>query len=139
MKPNDLMKQRIIIAVAMFILAGVGIAAVYFVMAFRVDTSVIDNIKANQKAPNKFLEGSDEVGVKSVDDIGFVVRGELNIEIHYGKQTILMTRRCFDSPNFIQKLGEIGIEVKWKQMADKSYKYRVTYWGETVTQYDILD
>lgn len=131
------MRARIAISVtALFLAIGALVGAYYYMTFVRIDTAAIEHIKDAQRKPNDFNDPSGDINVSSVDDIGYVVKGDYLLDIHYGRQVISMNKKCFENKEFRNKLGEIGIKV-FTHVDDKTQNilYKVTYWDEDVDQY----
>ena len=132
-------KTQIAIAAVGLFIAAAAFIALYIYQGQRVDMSTIEHILTLQKGPNDFLDLANDIGVESSDDIGFIVEGEYDINIHYGRQIIEMNSNCFMSEEFRQGLERIGILVYTHENEDGSILYKVTYWGEEVDQYSRVD
>lgn len=132
-------KIQIVAAVLGLFIVVSTFLALYIYQGQRVDMSAIEHILSLQKGPNDFLDLANDINVESVDDIGFIVEGEYDINIHYGSQVIEMNSNCFTSKEFRQGLERIGILVYTHENDDGSILYRVTYWGDEAEQYSRID
>ena len=132
-------RTQILLAFLGLLLVIAALIGVYVYQSTYVNTSTIEYIYSMQKSPNKFLDLANDINVSSVDDIGFIVNGEYNINIHYGSQIIEMNKNCFNSDAYRNELSKIGIKVFTHVNEDSSVLYRVTYWDEDVDQYSFMD
>lgn len=133
------LKAKIIFAVFALIVVLGACCGLYYWTSVRVDTSTIEYIRSMQKHPNEFLDLAHDINVKSAADIGYVVKGEYHINIHYGDQIIEMNRNCFKDADYRSQLKAIGVAVKSKKKEDGNVIYRVTYWGEPVTEWSLVE
>lgn len=124
--------------IVMILVAGI-LVGLYVYMSVRVDTSTVDYIKQMQRGPNNFLDLANDINVSSADDIGYQPKGRYSINIYYGDQIIEMNKNCFKDSSYKKKLKEIGIEVLTHENEDGSVLYRVTYWGEPVDEYSLVN
>lgn len=138
MENKRIRKEILILVIGLFLILGV-LAYLYYQSMFGIDYSAIDHIKESQKGPNNFSDLANDIAVTGVDDIGFIVKGEYDLEIHYGRQIIAMHRKCFSDAKYKKALSEIGIEVKFHVNEDKTIQYLVTYWGDEVEEYSRVD
>lgn len=132
-------KREIIAASAILIMVIAALVALYVYPYSRVDMSVIEYIEQLQRGPNEFSDLAGDINVESVDDIGFIVNGDYNINIHYGDQIIEMNKNCFESAEYISALGRIGIKVFTHVNDDGTILYKVTYWDEEVDEYSLVN
>jgi hypothetical protein len=128
-------KQQILIAAFALFLGVAALVSIYAYMSLRIDTSTIEHIKTLQRSPGKFIDPGNEINVDSIDDIGFIVLDDYSINIYYGDQVIEMNRNCFKSEAYRNLLSEIGIDVYTHENDDGTILYKVTYWGEEITQF----
>ena len=122
---------------ASFCLLAVMAALVGFYLYmdyFRVDTSTIDYLEQAQTSNFKFSDLSGDIGVESIDDIGYVVEGPYQINIHYGRQRIKVNQQCFKSKEYMEALKRIGIVIKTHENEDGSVVYKVTCWKQDVQE-----
>lgn len=130
------MKARIVVAAtALFIAIGALMGVYVYMTYFRVDMSTIKHIQELQKGPNEFNDMSGDINVESVDDLGFIIHGDYDIDIHYGSQIISMNKNCFKSQEFRDRLSKIGVKV-YTHADDngKNVQYKITYWGEDIVE-----
>lgn len=132
------MKRNIIVTFVALCLVCAVLIGIYWWMYVRIDMSAIDYIKTMQKGPNNFSDLAGDIGVQSIEDLGFEVKGKLNILIHYGKQVIRVNKNCLNSSEWKTKAKQIGIEVKFKIDDEGEYHYRVTYWGDPITEWSLV-
>lgn len=133
------MKSRILIAVLGLVLAVGALVGLFVYSSMRIDYSTVDYIESMQKGKNDFLDLANDIGVSSADDLGFRVNGDYNLTIFYGQQTIEVSRPAFESAEYRERIAKIGLEIKSKtNKEDGTIKYRVTYWGEPIDQYDLV-
>lgn len=132
------MKRNIILTFLGMCIVCVVLVVIYWWMFVRIDYAAIDYIKTMQKGPGKFSDLAGDIGVESVEDLGFEVKGKLNILIHYGKQVIRVNKNCLDSKEWRAKAKAIGIEVKFRIDDDGNYRYRVTYWGDPIQEWSLV-
>lgn len=135
---NKRIRYAIVLAFIVLLLLIVVLVCIYGYSKYHVDYSAIEHIKMSQKGPNNFSDLAHDIDVSGPDDIGFIVKGEYDIEIHYGKQIISMHRKCFSDAKYKQALAEIGIEVKYHVNDDGTILYKVTYWGTEVDEYSMV-
>lgn len=122
---------------ASFCLLAVMAALVGFYLYmdyFRVDTSTIDYLEQAQTSNFKFSDLSGDIAVESIDDIGYVVEGPYQINIHYGRQRIKVNQQCFKSKEYMEALKRIGIVIKTHENEDGSVVYKVTCWKQDVQE-----
>lgn len=131
-------KQQIAFAVILLSLAVTIFLGLYWYLATRVDTSTIDYIYSFQKGAYHFNDLSDDIDVDSIDDLGFEVKGEYELVIHYGKQVIKVNKQCLDSKEFHQKLERIGLVIKHKVLEDGTILWRIESWDEPITEWDYV-
>lgn len=129
------MKSRIIVIGIVVLLAGVGVAGLWFYLGRKPDTSVLEDI-ADKLKHNDI---SNEVNCRSVDDCGFEVKGEYNIVLKYGDMRIIISRAAFFDEEFNARLADIGIKIQYRSDDNGVIQYRLTYYGETITEYSILN
>lgn len=128
-------RWRILMAASGFFIVVAALIGIFYYMTYvRVDMSTIEYIGRMQIGPNKFNDLSGDINVESGDDIGYIIRGDYQIDIHYGSQIISMNKNCFKSQEYLDKLNKIGIKVQSHQNDDGSILYRVTYWGDPVEE-----
>ncbi len=137
---NKQMRSQIIAVVfILFIVIGL-LAGLYFYMNNRIDYSSIDYIKGCQRGPNNFSDLAGSINVHSADDVGYKINGKYNIDIMYGDMVINIPKPAFFDEEFIQRVGEVGIEYKYKEDPETGLvQYRVTYWGEPIDEYSKVD
>lgn len=135
------MKIRIAFAAfGLFLAIGALVGIVIYLEWYRVDMSGIEHIEQAQRGPNDFNDPAGDIAVQSVDDIGYVVKGDYLLDIHYGRQVIAMNKKCFESKEFRTALSEIGIKV-YTRKDDETGKvmYKVTYWDDKVSEYSRIN
>lgn len=126
---------KILICVFGILLMTIGIILVNYTLSSSPDVSTIKHIRETIK--NDDIAG--EIGVSSADDIGFYVKGEYNILIYYGRQTINVTRKAFFSKEYREELSTIGIEIQYRVDEETGeILYRVLYRGTPVDQYSYV-
>lgn len=133
------LRAKIPLCVAALMIVLGACCALYYYTSVRVDTSTIEYIESMQKGPYEFLDLASDINVESVDDIGYIVKGEYQIVIHYGDQVIEMNRNCFGNSSYHDALGKIGLKVLSKKLDDGSVVYKVTCWNEPVTEWSRVD
>ena len=139
MNRGQRMGAQVIVALIGIALVVVALVALYWFDYTRIDYSAINHIKELQIAPNNFSDLSGDIGVSSVDDIGYKIEGDYNLSIYYGKQVIKVPPTAFKSEDFRKRLKEIGIEMFHHVNEDGSILYRVTYWGEATEEYSLVE
>ena len=127
-----------IVTLLFIVICGACLLGLYAYTNYGIDYSSIDHIRGYLVAPNKFLDLSGDIAVKSADDIGFKVEGEYNIIIYYGKQVIKVPPTAFESAEFRSALSEIGIRIFHHVNDDGTILYKVTYWDVPVDEYSIV-
>lgn len=133
------LKRNIIITFIGLLFVSLCLILIYWWMFVRIDYAAIDYIKTMQRGPNNFSDLAGDIGVESIDDIGFEVKGKFDILIHYGKQVIRCNKSCLESQEWKTKAKAIGIEVKFKLDEDGNVvAYRVTYWGDPVQEWSLV-
>ena len=132
------LKRNIIITFIGLCFICVCLIGIYWWMYIRIDYAAIDYIKTMQKGPNNFSDLAGDIGVEDINDLGFEVKGKLNILIHYGKQVIRVNKNCLASEEWKRKAKAIGIVVKFKVDEDGNYQYRVTYWDDPITEWSLV-
>lgn len=133
------MKRNIVVVFIGFLFVCACLIGIYWWMAVRIDYAAIDYIKTMQRGPNNFSDLAGDIGVTSIDDLGFEVKGDFDVLIHYGKQVIRVNKNCLNSDEWKRKVAAIGIEVKFKLDEDGHVeKYRITYWGEPITEWSLV-
>lgn len=137
---NQQMRSQIISALFILLIVLAGLGGLYFYMTNRIDYSTIDYIKECQRGPNSFSDLANSINVQSVNDVGYQVKGKYHINIMYGDMVIDVPKPAFFDDEFIRRIGEIGIEYKFKENEETGeVKYRVTYWGEVCDEYSLID
>ena len=132
------LKRNIAIAFIGLMLGVVAIVVIYFYTYLRIDYSAIDYIYSFQKGAFKFNDLANDIGVTSIDDLGFEVKGDYDIIIHYGKQVIKVNKNCLDSKEFHQRISRIGLDIKSHTNEDGTILYRIECWGEPIEQWDYV-
>lgn len=134
------MKIRSQIIFAFILLLGgvLLLVALYMYMYTRIDYTTIDYLKNMQKGAFTFTDLSDDIDVDSIDDLGFEVKSENNIVIHYGRQIIQVNRRCLESAEFHERIAGIGLVIKHKTDEEGVVHYRIECWGEPVEEWDYV-
>lgn len=132
------LRAKIAMSVTFLIIVLGSCCLLYYYTSVRVDTSTIDYIKSMQKHPNEFLDLASDINVESADDVGYVVKGDYYLVIHYGSQVFEMNRNCFKSDDYINRLKSIGIKVYHKEK-DGKILYKVTYWDDPVTEWSLVN
>lgn len=132
---NKRARSAIIAAAVVFLLAVIALVLIFYKVDFTEDYSAINHIKKLQKGANHFSDVGNDIDVSGPEDIGYIVKGELDLEIYYGKQRISVHRKSFSNAKYKQALADIGIEIKFHENDDGTYIYRVTYWGTPVDEY----
>lgn len=132
--------RNIILCFTGFLFVVFLLIALYMWDYTRIDYSTIDYITGLQKGPGNFLDLSGDIDVHSVDDLGFEVKGEYDIILHYGRQVIKINHQCLMNEEWRQRVGKIGIKV-YSKLDDKTgeRKYRVTYWDESIEEWSRVD
>lgn len=131
-------KSQIAIAVLGTLLVVAAAVLLYAHLYARIDYSAIDYISTLQKGANSFSDLAGDIAVESVEDLGFEVTGDYQLVIHYGKQIIKVNKNCLTSDEWKLRAGRIGIEVLTHVNEDGTVLYRVTYWGEPITQWSLV-
>lgn len=132
-------KYNILIAALGLTLVVVALVAIYVLEGSRIDTSAVDYIYSMQKGPSKFLDLASDINVSSAEDVGFKVNADYDITIYYGDQVIPMNRNCFNSEEYRNLISKIGLKVYTRVGDDEVIQYRVTYWGDEIDQYSIVE
>ena len=133
-------KRNIIFSFIFMLFALMSVVGIYWYSYVRIDYSSIDYIKSLQKGPKVFTDLSGDIGVDSVDDLGFEVKGEYDILIHYGKQIIKVNKQCLMSDEWKNKAEAIGIKVLSRVDKDTNKRlYRITFWGDEVDEWSRVD
>ncbi len=126
------------IGAALFLLFVViaGLVGIYFYMNNRIDYSTIEYIEGCQRGPNNFSDLAGSINVHSADDIGYQVKGKYHLNILYGDMVIDVPKTAFFNDEFIQRIGKIGIEIKYHEDEETGQvQYKVTYWKAAVDEY----
>lgn len=123
----------VVSGIVLLLLFGGGLVATVY-MGSRADTKPIEQIRANMLAPNKFYTGETTVGVKSVDDLGYILKSRV-IELHYGKIVVNIPYKALSNKEYMDELSDIGINVYRRKIDDNSYEYRLTYWDEVIEEW----
>lgn len=132
--------RNIVFAAVAMMFVILGLIMIYLYDYTRIDYTAVDYITELQKGPSNFLDLSGDIGVESIDDLGFEVKGEYDILIHYGKQVIRVNKQCLDSEEWNSRVGKIGIKVYTKVSEETGKRmYRVTYWGDKIEQWSRVD
>ncbi len=133
-------KQRILVVAIVLALVFGSLIGIYMYMSYyRVDTSTIEYIEQFQTGKYIFNDLANDIGVESIDDIGYKVNGDYAINIYYGKQIIEMNQACFKSDKFREALGKIGIKVLTHEDEDGTILYKVTSWDDEVKEYSTVE
>lgn len=137
---NKQMRNQIFSALFILVIVLIGLGGLYYFMEHRIDYSTIDYIKDCQRGPNNFSDLANSINVKSVNDVGYQVKGKFHINIMYGDMVIDVPKPAFFNDEFKQRIGEIGIEYKYKENEETGeVKYRVTYWGDICDEYSTVN
>lgn len=133
------MKRNIAVMAFGMLLAVAALVGIYWYMYWRIDYSTINYIKAAQKGAYNFSDLAGDIDVHELNDLGFEVRGEYDILIHYGRQVIKVNKQCLMSDEWKQRVGAIGIKVQFKKDKDgRPVKYRVTYWDTPIQEWTVV-
>ena len=132
---NKRARNSIIAAFILLLFFALILIAIYYKVEFTEDYSAINHIKEFQKGPNHFSDTAHDIDVAGPEDIGYIVKGEFDLEIYYGRQRISVHRKSFSSKKYKEALASIGIEIKYHENEDGSIIYLVTYWGTPVDEY----
>lgn len=136
---NDKLKRNIIIMFVGLVFICIVIIGIYFYEYARIDYSAIDYIKTMQRSANRFSDLAGDIGVESADDLGFEVRGKYDLLIHYGRQVIVVNKRCLMSDEWRQRVGAIGIKVYMREDEETgNVQYKVTYWDTEIDQWTLV-
>lgn len=134
------MRGQIGAALFMLFVVIALIGGLYYYMDHRIDYSSIDYIKSCQRGPNNFSDLANSINVQSANDVGYQVKGKYHLNILYGDQVIDIPKPAFFDDEFIRRIGEIGIEFKYKEDPETGeVKYRVTYWDEVIDEYSLIN
>lgn len=132
--------SKVIIAAISFLLVAGVAGAIWYYQSTAVDYTTVRFIKQYQKSRNNFNDISGMINVEGVDDIGYTIEGDMNLRIKYGDQTIKVTPKAFADNQFLTELAGIGIEIMYRTDPDTGkLQYRVTYWGEPVSLYQVIN
>lgn len=115
-----------------------ALVALYIYNYVRIDYAAINHIKELQVSPNHFNDLSGDIGVESVNDLGYKVLGDYNLLIYYGQQVIKVQPNAYRSEDYRRALKEVGIEIFHHVNDDGTILYRVTYWGEPIDEYALV-
>lgn len=130
------MRGQIGAALFMLVIVIVGLVGLYLFVNNKIDYSTIDYIKEAQRGPNSFSDLANSINVQSADDVGYQVKGKYHLNILYGDMVIDVPKTAFFNDEFIRRIGEIGIEFKYKENEETGQvKYKVTYWGADIDEY----
>lgn len=138
MNRGQRMRAQVILALVSIIGVAGLLIAIYMFTYSRIDYTAIDHIESLQKGPNSFADLSGDIGVTSVDDLGFTVEEDYHLIIYYGKQVIKVPPAAFESTEFRDALKRIGIEIFHHVNDDGSILYKVTYWGEPIDKFSLV-
>ena len=127
--------KRIAVVVMFLVVAGAAVFGIFYYTAVRIDDSVVDELIAAQKGPYKFVDVANDIGVASVEDLGFVNNGDWNVSLYYGKKIIKINKRALESQEFKDKLKQLGIVVMFREDDEGKVQFRITSWDEEVTQW----
>lgn len=134
------LKRNIALGFIAVVVVAIIFLGIYYAMFMWVDTSSIDYIKSNMRGANAFTDMAGDIKVSSVDDIGYEVVGEYRLNIRYGEQIVKVNKNCLKSEMWLEKAKGIGLEIKTKKDKETGeIKYRVTYWGEPVQEYSLIE
>ena len=131
-------KRNIVVAFVGLVLVCTVLVLLYVYLFYRIDYSSIDYLESFQRGHFVFNDLANDIGVKSIDDLGHEVKSDYNIVIHYGKQVIQVNRRCLESPEFHKRIARIGLVIKSHKNEDGSMLYRIECWGEPLEQWDYV-
>lgn len=133
------LKRNIVVAFIGLLFMVVVIIGIYYWMYVRIDYSAIDYIKTMQRGANRFSDLAGDIGVESVNDLGFEVKGDYDLLIHYGRQVIKVNKQCLESKEWRQRVGAIGIRIYSKELEDTGeIVYKVTYWDEPIEEWTLI-
>ena len=133
------LKRNIAVASNGFLLVVLALIGIYVYMNFRIDTSSMEYIRQFQKGAFNFIDLANDIGVSSIDDIGYEVKGKYNILIHYGKQVIKVNERCLRSEDFKAKASAIGLKILTHENEDGTVMYKITCWDQPCTEWSRVD
>ena len=131
--------KRIGVIVMILVVVGIAVFGIFYFTAVRVDTSVIEDIRDAQKGPYSFSDVGNEIAANSIEDIGFKDNGDWNINLYYGKKVIKINKNCMEDEEFMSLLSDIGIEMKFRDDENGTPQYKITCWGEPVTQWSRVE
>lgn len=138
MNRGQRMRAQVILALVSIVFVVALLVFIYMFTSMRIDYTAIDHIESLQLGPNSFADLSGDIGVSSVDDLGYTVEGEFHLMIYYGKQVIKVPPPAYESEEFRAALKKIGIEIFHHINDDGSILYKVTYWGEPIDKFSLV-
>lgn len=118
------------------VLFGFAIILILLGVYWYVDTNTVSDpyasinlIKSKINGRGELQDYDNEIGVTSIDDIGYKMK-DGKIQIHYGKIVIIVGKDELKSKDFNRALLDVGIEIKKKKGT-----YHVYYKGEEIDRW----
>ena len=128
----------IILAGLVVVLATVAFFGMQYISDSRPDMTTIETIKANMKSPGKFYTAETTVCVDSVDDLGYICK-DTHINLYYGKVLVNIPYKSLNDEEYMKALEEIGIKVYSREDESGDVHYKLTYWGDTITEWSRVE
>lgn len=132
-------KRNIAVAATSVFLVVLVLVAMYLYTSYRIDTTSMEYIRQFQKGAFNFIDLANDIDVHSIDDIGYEVKGDYNLLIHYGKQVIKVNKRCLMSDDFKAKAAAIGLKILTHEDEDGNVLYKITCWDLPCTEWSRID
>lgn len=119
------------IILGMIVCCGFFFAYYYFNTTLtNTNYSILNTIRSKIDGRQELKDYDNEIGVKSIDDIGFTIKKD-KIYLYYGKMEFELGSKELMDEEFMNGMKQIGIEIKKK----KNGKYKITYWGKDVREW----
>lgn len=121
-------KKTIVGVVILILLAG----GYYYMNTIFVDQdyNALNMIRSRIDGRNRLIDYDNEIGVESIEDIGFKVKDN-KIYLTYGKVQFELGDKELLDKDFLTGLKQIGIEIKRNSKGE----YILYYWGEKVQKW----
>lgn len=125
----------VVISVLCMLIATALLIGLYYYESHRIDYSTIKYIKSQMKGKYTYSDLANDIGVNSEDDLGYEVKDRYHLVLYYGEQVINITPTCFKTPEFFEKLKEIGVTVEWRVRDDGEVGYKLEYFGDPIQKW----
>ena len=111
------------IILGMIVCCGFFFAYYYFNTTLtNTNYSILNTIRSKIDGRQELKDYDNEIGVKSIDDIGFTIKKD-KIYLYYGKMEFELGSKELMDEEFMNGMKQIGIEIKKKKNGKKKPPY----------------